>query len=192
MRVQAGTDRVHAAVLGGGFLLVTIAGSSLHAEPKQPKPPPAAEYVGHVASRSDSRFVIHIDAFTPDDAANAIAVAGRDGNSNAIRTALGRLDAGFIKLGIRAYRVAYARRRRENEGVRIILILRNELESWEQTKALPIPPLAAVDVWLPDSGEGQAAISGVATVVFHSADDVVITDWGEGTVPAFGLRERKH
>jgi len=170
-----------------------VALDSLGAAPKE-KPVAAAEYVGSLKSFAGAMFVIHIDSFTADEAATAVAVAGRDGNSNAIRTALGRLDAGFIKLGSKGYRVAYARRIRESDGARIILILRNELESFERTslKDFPTPPLAAVDVWIPDAGDGQAAISGIATVVFRSADDVAITDWSDGSVRAFGLQERKH
>jgi hypothetical protein len=192
MREQVGTYRLLATVVGGAVIFVVMAVSALDAHGKEPKPPPAAEYVGHAAAMTGSRFVLHIDAFTPDDAAAAIALAGRGGDSSAIRMAFGRLDAGFIKLGTKGYRIAYARRGREDGGVRIIVILRNEMENWETTKMPPFPPLSAVDAWLPDSGDGEATISGIATVVFQSADDVVITDWGEGTLRVFGLREHKH
>ena len=128
------------------------------------------------------------------DAANAIALAGHGGDSSAIRTALGRLDAGFIKLGVKGYRIAYARRRAENDGVRIILIIRNELEfaGRSSMKEFLTPPLAAVDVWLPSTGDGQANISCAATVVFRSADDIAITDWGDGMLRALDLRARIH
>jgi len=174
------------------MLLMALAWDALDAAPKKSRPDAAAEYFGHVAAQSNGMFVVHIDSFTPDDTANAVALAGRDGDANAIRDALGRLDMGFIKLGVRGYRVAFARRRSEDEGVRIILILRNELEYAGRTnmKVLLIPPLAAVDVWLPRTGEGEATISCAASVVFRSADDMAITDWGDGTLRAFGLRER--
>jgi hypothetical protein len=137
-------------------------------------------------------FVIHVDAFTPDDVANEVAFAGRGGNSNEIRNALGRLDTGFIKLGERGFRVAYSRQLREDSGLRIILILRNELDTAGvlRLKDMPIPPLAAVETWLPDTGDGEATIAGSATVVFRSADDIEITDWGGGKLRAFGLRQR--
>ncbi len=136
-------------------------------------------------------FLVHIDAFTSDEAAAPVALAGREGNSNAIRTALGRLDAGFIKLADNGYRIAFARRHVKDDGVRITLILRNELGDTGRIKDLVIPPLAAVDVWLPSSGAGEATISSSATVVFRSLDDVEITDWG-GEAHALDVREREH
>ncbi len=194
----------------GALLLWNLASTESLAGPKKPKATPATEYVGHVLSASGMMFVIHIDAFTPDDAADAVAIAGRDGNSNSIRSALGRLDAGFIKLGTRGYRVAFARRLLESDGDRIILVLRNELDFTASTnsedplkppfmpagrangKDLVIPPLAAVDARISSSGAGRATISSAATVVFRSADDVEITDWGPGWAEVRDLRERKH
>ena len=176
----------------GALVLVALSWEALDAKPAGSKPVAAEEYTGHVASLSNGMLLVHIDSYTPDDAANAVALAGHGGDSSAIRTALGRLDAGFIKLGVRGYRIAYARRRAENDGVRIILIIRNELEiaGRSSMKEFVTPPLAAVDVWLPSTGEGQATISCAATVVFRSADDIAITDWGDGTLRALDLRAR--
>jgi hypothetical protein len=194
MGLHAGSSGRASAPVIGALLAVALAFKGLYADPKATKRPPAAEYIGHVLSFRGARFVVHIDSFTPDEAANAVALAGRDGNSNAIRTALGKLDAGFIKLGSDGYRVAYARRSTETDGARIILILRNELEfvGRANLKNLTIPPLAAVDIWIPNTGDGQASVAGAATVVFRSADDVEITDWGIETVDALDLRERQH
>jgi hypothetical protein len=178
----------------GSILVGAAATSLLYAGPADPKAQAAAEYVGHVTQHAGTRFVIHIDSFTPDDEANAVALAGREGNSNAIRKALGRLDAGYVKLGSDGYRIAYARRHAENDGVRMILIIRNEMTfvGRVSTKDIERPPLAAVDVWIPSAGDGQARISGAATVVFRSADDVEITDWGGGPVESFDLRKRRN
>ena len=57
-------------------------------------------------------------------------------------------------------------------------------------KEIVVPPLAAVDVWLPGVGNGQAAIACAANVVFHSVDEIAITDWGAETLRVFDLRER--
>ena len=190
-RLHAGSKCNGVAPFCAVLLLVGLAGSDVLAKPKEPKPPAAAEYIGHLVSVGHAYFLVHIDAFTSDDAAAAVALAGRDGNANSIRAALGRLDAGFIKLADNGCRIAFARRHVEDGGVRIILILRNALEDTSTIKELVIPPLAAVDVWLPNAGAGEATIASAATVVFRSSDDVEITDWG-GEAHALDVRERKH
>jgi hypothetical protein len=185
-------QRVRTAASAGALFLVAASWGAPEAAPRESKPVAAAEYFGHVKGKTPGFFVVHIDAYTPDDTASAVALAGHDGDANAIRAALGRLDAGFIKVGDNGYRVALARRRAEDEGVRIILIIRNELEfaGRANMKFLRIPPLAAVEIWMPLAGEGEAAIACAASVVFRSADDIAITDWGNETLRAFGLRDR--
>jgi hypothetical protein len=102
------------------LLLAVSACGDLSAKGKPPNAAPAAEYTGHLASGSGTMFLIHIDSFTPDEAANAVALAGRNGDSNAIRAALGRFDAGFIKLGTNGFRVAFARRQPLDDGALIV------------------------------------------------------------------------
>ncbi len=63
----------------------------LHADPKESKSAIAADLVGHIAMPRGGSFVVHVGAFTKDDAANAIALKGRVGSSNTIRAALGTL-----------------------------------------------------------------------------------------------------
>jgi len=192
----------------GGVLLVACA-TCIPASAKS-KPMAATEYFGHLQSWTGTKFVIHIDAFTPDEAAAAVATAGHDGDANAIRKALGRLDAGFVKLGTRGYRVAFARRYISDEGSRIVLIIRNELDlapsvnsiNWgtppfnppgrTNGKQFVIPPLAAVDVRISKAGSGSAVVATTATVTFHSLDHVVITDWGLGWLICRDLQEQKH
>jgi hypothetical protein len=191
-----------------GVILVACA-TCIPASAKS-KPIVAAEYFGHLQSGSGTKFVIHIDAFTRDEAAAAVATAGHNGNANAIRKALGRLDAGFVKLGTRGYRVAFARRYISDEGVRIVLIIRNELDlatsvnsgdpstppfnapARTNGKDFVIPPLAAVDVRISKTGSGGATVATTAIVTFRSLDDVVITDWGLGSLICRDLQEQKH
>jgi hypothetical protein len=158
---------------------------------------PSVEYFGHILG--GNKLVVHIDTLTPDDAANAVAAAGRDGNSNAIRTALGRLDSGYVKIGTDGYRIAYARRIVEADGTRYLFVFRNELAlgardvipSGLSLKEQTVPPLAAGDLWLPKDGPGQATISGSARVVFRSMDDLVVTDWGWGGAASQDMQPRK-
>jgi hypothetical protein len=186
--------RWHGAwLLCAALTAVASAGGIAEARSKRPKPAPAAEYVGHVMSFAGAMFVLHVDAFTPNEDAEKVAIAGREGNPDAIRTALGKLDAGFIKIGTSGYRVAYARRREEAGQQHIVLVLRNELPNAGRGngKFLVREPLAAVDAWIPPQADGKAVISEAAVVVFRSPDDLEITDWGDGVLLAFGLRERK-
>ena len=193
MQLRGGPWQTVLPQLCTALLFGIFAHGVFYADSKESKPAPAADYVGHIASARAGLFVVHVDAFTPDDAANAVALKGRDGDSNAIRTALGNLDAGFIKIGATGYRVAYARRRQEKGGVRIILIIRNELRHAGRTngKVLVIPPLAAVDIWIPPVGEGGVRIASAAEVVFHSADEIAITDWGAEQLRVLDLTTKK-
>jgi hypothetical protein len=194
----------------GALLFWSVASSDSLASSKKPKPTPAAEYVGHVVSAGGLPFTVHIDSFTPDDAAEAVVIAGHDGNPNAIRSALGHLDAGFMRVDTWTYRIAYARRQVGPDGSRIILVFRNELESGggarsqdplippfipqgrTNGKELGIPPLAAAVLLVPNSGMGEGRISTAATVVFRSADEVEIKDWSGGWDRVLGVRERTH
>jgi hypothetical protein len=154
------------------------------------KPRPAAKYVGHVLSLMGTRFVIQIDAFPPEDIAEQVAVAGRSGNANAIREALGKLDCGFMKFGDMGYRIAFARRVPEPDGLRLFLIFRNEFKECGRASftTLIAPPLAATEVWIPTTGLGRAVITGVAGVTFQSVDDIKIADWSEGQLESHDLR----
>ena len=83
--------------------------------------------LGHVALLPGGIFVVHIDSYTPDDTANAIALAGHDGGRQCDPRCAGTSRCRVHQVGCQGYRVAFARRLVEPEGVRIILIVRNEV-----------------------------------------------------------------
>jgi hypothetical protein len=124
------------------------------------------------------RITIRVEAYTSDEDAARIARAGRDGDANAIRSALGKLDSGFIKVDTTGYRIAYARRIVEEGGARLYLLIRNELDGAGRSSLRDetAPPLAAVDVWLPDGKKAEATIAPAARVVFQGTDQIKITD----------------
>jgi hypothetical protein len=142
--------------------------------------PPALHLVGHASGRGNSsaRVTIHVEAYTSDEDAARVAEAGRDGNANSIRKALGKLDSGFIKIETDGYRVAYARRVVEEGGSRIHLLIRNELDGAGRSSLREevAPPMAAVDVWLPDGGNAEATIAPSARIAFQGPDQIRITD----------------
>ena len=168
-------------------LLVATASSLAGAKDKAR---PAAKYVGHMISVGGAPLIIQIKAFTPDDVAERVALAGRGGNANAIREALGKEDCGFMKIRDQGFRIAYARSQTEPEGTRVILIFRHELPyaGLSSLKEFDAPPLAAGDLFIPTTGAGSAVVSTLASVTFRSVDDVSITDWGGGWLEAQDLK----
>jgi hypothetical protein len=142
--------------------------------------PPAVHLVGHGSGRGTAgvRITIRVDAYTSDEDAVKVAQAGRDGNANAIRSALGKLDSGFIKVDTTGYRIAYARRVVEDGGSRLHLLIRNELDGAGRSSLRDemTPPMAAVDLWLPDGKPAEATIAPAARVVFQGTDQIKITD----------------
>ena len=168
------------------FVLALIAVMATVVAAGKDKKPAAAEYREHGGSKS----VIHIDAFATDEIAEKVAAAGRDGNPDAIRAALGKLDCGFVKIGGQGFRIDYARRRSIDGGAQIVILFKNELPFSEHgTGRCPgASPIAAATVVIPDGGNGRAMIFAAATVTFRSVDDISITDCGQGMAAMIDLR----